>query len=803
MSKRNSSILLEIIIFFFLFLTVGIVSEGMAAEKPYPEKKTVNIAVLLDGPSVNFLQDIDIFKKEIHAIMDTEYNVGFKDHHIRSGDCSIATINKEIDLLLKDPTVDVVLALGIVASNEICKRRNFKKPVIAPWIVDEKIQNLPKKDSSSGVRNLFYVNSFSSFDRSFKTFSDITPFNHMTVLADRFTIQSIPSLRKLAMKKASEHGFKISFVEVGASIEDALLAIPSESEVVMVTSLEQIRTKGFKLLVDGLLERKLPSYSYNGPGDVENGILGSTTPKSYLQNMARHVAINLQEIMDGEDAGKLPVGFSTGDKLTINMATARSIGVYPSWKVRTEADLINEYSEGEAQVLTIEEAVFIAAAANLDLAAAERSVAAGEQNIYESRSRLLPNIDIGAGGRIIDKDRAETSQNLAPEKLWAGSATATQIIYSDKAWSDYTVQKYLQTRRIEDRDSLKLDVIQSAATAYLNVLRAKAIERIQKDNLKLTRENLERARIRQSIGAAGPDEVYRWESQIAGSRQTVLLSESISMNAMTSLNRILNRPLREKFETTEIKTGDPMGILEKERLVRFMSDPNKMGLFRDFIVQEGLEAAPELRSIQAGISARERIVKSSQRDFWLPTFSLEGNVTEAFSKDGEGSGDIPGRDNTDWDAGVYATFPLFAGGRDVADYKRTREELKQLRLQQRAARQKIEEKILNSVHLIRASYPGIELSRDALIAAEKNLELVTDSYSRGIKSIIELLDAQNQALVARQKAANAVYNFMIDIMAVQRSIGQFVLFSEDEKQQAFFQKLDEFLKTGLSSGHQS
>jgi len=65
------------------------------------------------------------------------------------------------------------------------------------------------------------------------------------------------------------------------------------------------------------------------------------------------------------------------------------------------------------------------------------------------------------------------------------------------------------------------------------------------------------------------------------------------------------------------------------------------------------------------------------------------------------------------------------------------------------------------------------------------------------------LDAQNQALVARQKAANAVYNFMIDIMAVQRSIGQFVLFSEDEKQQAFFQKLDEFLKTGLSSGHQS
>jgi len=237
--------------------------------------------------------------------------------------------------------------------------------------------------------------------------------------------------------------------------------------------------------------------------------------------------------------------------------------------------------------------------------------------------------------------------------------------------------------------------------------------------------------------------------------------------------------------------------------VRIMSDPQKMGLFRDFVIQEGLTGSPELRSIQAGISARERVVESSQREFWLPTFSLEGNVTEAFSKDGEGSDDIPGRDDTDWDAGVYATFPLFASGRDLATYRRTREELKQLRIQRSAIGQQIEARILNSVHLIRASYPGIELSQDALNAARKNLELVTDSYARGIKSIIELLDAQNQALVASQKAANAVYDFMIDLMTVQRSIGQFILFSDEETQNVFYQKMDAFLKRELASDHQS
>lgn len=775
---------------------------GMVAENACAGMKTVNIGMVLDGPPVRFSNDIETFKREILAVLEAEYTVRFQAQHVRSGDWSIEAINREIDRLLADNQVDAVVAIGLVASNEICKRRNLKKPVIAPLIVDATLQNLPRKKGASGVANLYYVSSFDSIDQSIEMFREITPFDHMAVLVNRFTFQSIPELGEFARQKAEQKHLKISFVEVETSVADALQALPSTTQAVMVTSLEQIGRADFQTLVDGLIERRLPSYSYNGPGDVERGILGSTTPRFALKNMARHVAINLQEILEGEDAGKLPVGLTLGRKLTINMATARAIGVYPGWKVRTEADLINEDRQRDAEVLTIEGVVQDAVAVNLDLAVAERNVAAGEQRIYESRSRLLPQVDIGAAGIIIDKDRAETSLNQAPERSVRGSATATQLIYSDKAWADYSVQKYLQTSRMEERDSLRLDIIQSAASAYLNVLRAKAIERIQKNNLKLTRENLERARIRQSIGAAGPDEVYRWESQIADSRQAVLLSESVSLDAMTVLNRVLNRSLRENFQTAEKKPGDPMGILGNERLVSMMSDPQKLGRFRDFVIQEGLYNAPELRGIEAGILARERIVASSQREFWLPTFSLAGDVTETFAKDGEGSDGIVGRDDTDWTAGVYATFPLFASGRDVATYRRTREELKQLRIQRRAVSQRIEERILNSIHLIRSSYPGIELSRDALTAASKNLELVTDSYVRGIKSIIELLDAQNQALVANQKAANAVYDFMIDLMTVQRNMGQFVLFADEGAQTEFFQKLDNFLQNAAFGEHQ-
>ena len=41
----------------------------------------------------------------------------------------------------------------------------------------------------------------------------------------------------------------------------------------------------------------------------------------------------------------------------------------------------------------------------------------------------------------------------------------------------------------------------------------------------------------------------------------------------------------------------------------------------------------------------------------------------------------------------------------------------------------------------------------------------------GVLSIIDLLDAQSAALVAEQSAANATYQFLLDLMEAERAIG--------------------------------
>jgi outer membrane protein TolC len=558
----------------------------------------------------------------------------------------------------------------------------------------------------------------------------------------------------------------------------------------------RLDSKEFQKLVGGLIRRKLPSYSVWGRDDVEEGLLVSVNAKSNIPRFARRIAVNVHRILLGEDAGSLKVAFPTKQEITINMATARAIGLYPSWSILTEAHLINEKPEVVNRWLSLDSAVREAIEVNLDLAVQERIVAAGKEAVKQARSGLLPQIDLDAQGVVIDDDRAIAGQGATPEESISGSATATQLLYSDDIWSNYRVEQYRQTSREELREAVKLDIMLDSAVAYLNVLRAKTLERIQKDNLRLTRANLDRAFARVSIGAANRSEVFRWESEIARSKQDVLSAEALRRQTVNALNRLLHRPLEERFGTEETGLGDPLLMVSDPRFFDYVSNPMTFRVFRDFLVEEGLALSPELRRIDAAMNAQKRILMSAKRAFWLPDFTLEGSVTELFEESGEGKRDQSptGRDKTDWSVGVFANFPLVSGGGKFATIKRAREELSGLRLERLSTAERIEQRIRSELHETGASYSSIRLSRQGADASRQNLELVTDSYLRGVVSIVDLLDAQNNSLQADEDAENAVYTFLIDLMRVQRAVGRFDFFMTPEEREVWFQNIDVFFE---------
>ena len=75
---------------------------------------------------------------------------------------------------------------------------------------------------------------------------------------------------------------------------------------------------------------------------------------------------------------------------------------------------------------------------------------------------------------------------------------------------------------------------------------------------------------------------------------------------------------------------------------------------------------------------------------------------------------------------------------------------------------------------------------------------MTDQYGRGLVSIVDLLDAQNSSLRSDQAAENAVYDFLIDWMDVERAAGRFDFLMTQAEREEWFQRLQEFFsKSGV------
>ena len=88
----------------------------------------------------------------------------------------------------------------------------------------------------------------------------------------------------------------------------------------------------------------------------------------------------------------------------------------------------------------------------------------------------------------------------------------------------------------------------------------------------------------------------------------------------------------------------------------------------------------------------------------------------------------------------------------------------------------VDQSIRANLHLAWASYLSIGLNRSAAKAARQNFRLVSELYREGAAGIIDMLDAQNSAVTTELNAANASYQFLIDLMNLQRSIGVFEFF---------------------------
>ena len=334
------------------------------------------IGIVTDGPLINRPEAVSVFKQEILQMAKGEFHVTFPPELTKESDSTLEGINRNIQSLMDNPECALVLVLGSVGSTEMLKREDFSKPVVAPLVYDATLQKAPLQGVGSGVPNLYYVDLGSPLDQEIITFRNLVDFKSLAILLDERDIKGITAMDRLASYIANEHSLEVEIVPVGSSVADVKAMIPKTVQAALVGELWQLPADDIRELAQFFIQRQLPAFSVGAYSYVESGLLATTMPENGMDQLARQVAINVQEILMGENAAELPVAFSKRHSLTINMATARAIGVYPSLDYMTGAKLLNEERTDIERKVTLDQIVSEALTANLDLVVAEREVAA-------------------------------------------------------------------------------------------------------------------------------------------------------------------------------------------------------------------------------------------------------------------------------------------------------------------------------------------------------------------------------------------------------------------------------------------
>jgi outer membrane protein TolC len=389
----------------------------------------------------------------------------------------------------------------------------------------------------------------------------------------------------------------------------------------------------------------------------------------------------------------------------------------------------------------------------------------------------------------IDEDRANPI--VQPERSVDAQVSGSQVLYSDDAYAALEIAAYLEASARLGLQTVVLDTLRAAANAYLTALRALALEGVRRSNLDVTRRNLELARLRETIGFSGRGDVLRWESQLATDRQNLIGAESDRRVAVTDFNRVLNWPQDRPFEPAGEDVARSIALFEDERFRAFIDNAAVWETFQDFSVERTLAQAPELKQLEETIRAQERQVRASRRKYFVPEVTLAGMHGTNISRGGTGS-DVSGfgLDDHSWSVAVTASWPLFTSGALDARLSRERWTLIQLERQRAFVEEQLEARTRAALHRASGTYPAVELSADAQGAANENLELVTDAYGRGAVSVTDLIDAQNAALAAELRAADARYAYLIDVVDVLRSTGDFSLLLDREGTEAWFREVE-------------
>ena len=429
-----------------------------------------------------------------------------------------------------------------------------------------------------------------------------------------------------------------------------------------------------------------------------------------------------------------------------SMILAAVLAVWGTAFAAHAADLLQTYREAQSQ-----DPVFKAAIA---------AHQAGLEKLPQGRSLLLPSISLNAN-TTYNKDNvrypnAPAGLAFPPQGEFNFNShgygvTLVQPLFRIQNWEAYN-ESQLQVVQAEAQfKSAQNDLILRVAKAYFDVLIAQdTVELAEKQKAAIT-EQLEQAKRNFEVGTATITDTHE-----AQSRYDLVSAQEIASRS----------DLEIKKRKLEQLTNSMPGDLRK--------------LGKDFTLKQPQPAAQkkwvamaeqgnlQLAVARAGAELADREVKRSMGGH-LPTVDLVANYSKNYANGGTFGLSSEARNQS---IGVQLNMPIFEGGA-------TQSKLREAEAGRDRANEELENARRNVDTQTRQAYLGVvngiaqvNAFKAALKSSESMLDATKLGEQVGVRTNVDVLNAQQQLYSTRRDLYQAEYNYLISELQLKAAVGQ-------------------------------
>lgn len=316
------------------------------------QKPVVRIGFISDGPWDRDQLERAAFEQEIKAALGGTHDVQFPEDMNLRGNWTRKEAAKALDWLMSDSNVDYVVTLGILSSYEAARRTSLNKPVVAAQVIAPHLLDIPSKERNgqfvSGVPNLSYVTPVAvDFVNSIALYRQMVPFKRVTFLVMEALQHLFPNLEADIKEELVRFQLeKIELIFIENETGDALKAISADTEAVILTPLPQLPPTELEALIGVLRGMKLPTFTLGERAQIELGVMAGVTAKGETELVAKRVASNLRQIVDGEKPENLPVELGLEESLSVNNEALAALGIQLGGSQQAEAQQVAGASAG-------------------------------------------------------------------------------------------------------------------------------------------------------------------------------------------------------------------------------------------------------------------------------------------------------------------------------------------------------------------------------------------------------------------------------------------------------------------------